>query len=176
MKNLDEPINHATVPTYNPIEQGEEALENLYGPEVLPGLDLSALPESFQTLLGGDADPHDPAVQQEVLRFIDSDEGAVTRRLLGTLIGEGELTQLLRTAGANCDGQSEPEGVREKLVEVLHRVTSGTVKKELQKNYATIQFGKVKTIRHSQTHVGRNDQCPCGSGKKFKNCCIHKAP
>lgn len=23
--------------------------------------------------------------------------------------------------------------------------------------------------------VGRNSTCPCGSGKKFKRCCIHKA-
>ena len=23
--------------------------------------------------------------------------------------------------------------------------------------------------------VGRNDPCPCGSGKKFKKCCIHKS-
>lgn len=23
--------------------------------------------------------------------------------------------------------------------------------------------------------VGRNQECPCGSGKKFKRCCIHKA-
>jgi len=23
--------------------------------------------------------------------------------------------------------------------------------------------------------VGRNDPCPCGSGKKFKQCCEHKA-
>ena len=22
--------------------------------------------------------------------------------------------------------------------------------------------------------VGRNDQCPCGSGKKYKNCCLGK--
>ncbi len=22
--------------------------------------------------------------------------------------------------------------------------------------------------------VGRNDPCPCGSGKKYKNCCIQK--
>lgn len=22
--------------------------------------------------------------------------------------------------------------------------------------------------------IGRNDPCPCGSGKKFKNCCINK--
>lgn len=24
--------------------------------------------------------------------------------------------------------------------------------------------------------VGRNDPCPCGSGKKFKKCCLHKRP
>ena len=23
--------------------------------------------------------------------------------------------------------------------------------------------------------TGRNDECPCGSGKKFKKCCIHKS-
>ena len=24
------------------------------------------------------------------------------------------------------------------------------------------------------SHVGRNDKCPCGSGKKYKNCCMLK--
>ncbi|WP_026016950.1 SEC-C metal-binding domain-containing protein, partial [Catenovulum agarivorans] len=23
------------------------------------------------------------------------------------------------------------------------------------------------------TKVGRNDPCPCGSGKKYKKCCLH---
>lgn len=26
-------------------------------------------------------------------------------------------------------------------------------------------------IRNTETKIGRNDQCPCGSGKKFKKCC-----
>ena len=26
----------------------------------------------------------------------------------------------------------------------------------------------------SQQSVGRNDPCPCGSGKKFKKCCMGK--
>jgi len=29
----------------------------------------------------------------------------------------------------------------------------------------------VLTIKRSEPKVGRNDPCPCGSGKKFKNCC-----
>ena len=26
------------------------------------------------------------------------------------------------------------------------------------------------------THIGRNDLCPCGSGEKYKKCCLSKAP
>ncbi|MFP4520926.1 MAG: SEC-C metal-binding domain-containing protein [Fibrobacterota bacterium] len=31
---------------------------------------------------------------------------------------------------------------------------------------------KGKTFRKNYTDVGRNDKCPCGSGKKFKKCCM----
>ena len=31
--------------------------------------------------------------------------------------------------------------------------------------------GKVETFRRETPKVGRNDPCPCGSGKKFKRCC-----
>ena len=28
-------------------------------------------------------------------------------------------------------------------------------------------------MRRSEPQVGRNDPCPCGSGKKYKKCCLH---
>ena len=28
-------------------------------------------------------------------------------------------------------------------------------------------------FRHDEPPVGRNDPCPCGSGKKYKKCCLH---
>ncbi|MCL2372831.1 MAG: preprotein translocase subunit SecA [Defluviitaleaceae bacterium] len=31
-----------------------------------------------------------------------------------------------------------------------------------------------KTARRADDKVGRNDPCPCGSGKKFKQCCVNK--
>jgi preprotein translocase subunit SecA len=31
---------------------------------------------------------------------------------------------------------------------------------------------KAEPIRNRQAKVGRNDPCPCGSGKKYKNCCM----
>ena len=30
---------------------------------------------------------------------------------------------------------------------------------------------KVETYRNKSPKIGRNDPCPCGSGKKYKNCC-----
>jgi hypothetical protein len=29
---------------------------------------------------------------------------------------------------------------------------------------------KVETVRRTEPKVGRNDPCPCGSGKKYKKC------
>jgi len=31
---------------------------------------------------------------------------------------------------------------------------------------------KGETFKKNYTDVGRNDPCPCGSGKKFKKCCM----
>ncbi len=33
------------------------------------------------------------------------------------------------------------------------------------------EAGKVKTVRRTEAKVGRNELCPCGSGKKHKKCC-----
>ena len=30
------------------------------------------------------------------------------------------------------------------------------------------------SARNNSSHIGRNDLCPCGSGKKYKNCCMLK--
>jgi preprotein translocase subunit SecA len=34
--------------------------------------------------------------------------------------------------------------------------------------------GRVDPIRNRGQRVGRNEPCPCGSGKKYKNCCMRK--
>jgi preprotein translocase subunit SecA len=34
---------------------------------------------------------------------------------------------------------------------------------------------KIEPIRNRGEKVGRNDMCPCGSGKKYKNCCMRHA-
>ena len=37
--------------------------------------------------------------------------------------------------------------------------------------YVDGEVPKPQTQRHAAPRVGRNDPCPCGSGKKFKKCC-----
>jgi preprotein translocase subunit SecA len=32
----------------------------------------------------------------------------------------------------------------------------------------------VDPIRKEEVEPGRNDPCPCGSGKKYKHCCLKK--
>jgi preprotein translocase subunit SecA len=34
---------------------------------------------------------------------------------------------------------------------------------------------KLEPIRNREEKVGRNEPCPCGSGKKYKNCCMRKS-
>jgi uncharacterized protein YecA (UPF0149 family) len=35
----------------------------------------------------------------------------------------------------------------------------------------TAYYERVETYRRAELKVGRNDPCPCGSGKKLKKCC-----
>lgn len=41
------------------------------------------------------------------------------------------------------------------------------------KDVKKLSFGEKPLIKHGK--VGRNELCPCGSGKKYKRCCIHSS-
>lgn len=70
--------------------------------------------------------------------------------------------------------------VREETVTILYRIQiaePGAVEelstpKEQEMNFSHSDSGlkKVPVVR-DKSKVGRNDPCPCGSGKKFKKCC-----
>lgn len=88
----------------------------------------------------------------------------------------------------------ESNQTNEALKQVFGRVVS---KEELAKAFSKIPHDFSKTINaifqfqlsrssghaqhdhgcgcpsHSTPSVGRNDPCPCGSGKKYKKCCLH---
>jgi SEC-C motif domain protein len=37
--------------------------------------------------------------------------------------------------------------------------------------YSGTEELKGQTVRRAEPKIGRNDPCPCGSGKKYKKCC-----
>ncbi len=40
---------------------------------------------------------------------------------------------------------------------------------------APAEFAAQEPLRNAMRGIGRNDPCPCGSGKKFKKCCLQAA-
>ncbi len=77
------------------------------------------------------------------------------------------------------------ERLKRQVVETLYRIevrVEGTeveekVKKKKKKRYVEHrgeEASKVETVRRSGRKIGRNEPCPCGSGKKYKHCCGRK--
>ena len=48
------------------------------------------------------------------------------------------------------------------------------VAKETGTGAANNAVVKKQPVRKAATKVGPNDPCPCGSGKKYKKCCMQK--
>ncbi|MDR0273486.1 MAG: preprotein translocase subunit SecA [Clostridiales bacterium] len=46
---------------------------------------------------------------------------------------------------------------------------------EISTNSSETAAAVKKPTRRAEAKVGRNDACPCGSGKKFKQCCINRS-
>jgi len=50
----------------------------------------------------------------------------------------------------------------------------GAFAQALAGSYQEAASGKTKPIVRPGSKLGRNDPCPCGSGRKYKNCCLGK--
>lgn len=72
--------------------------------------------------------------------------------------------------------------IKEETVGILYRVQlaeSEPVEQLRQSQEQKMVFSgggdspppKKKPVRHAQKKIGRNAPCPCGSGKKYKQCC-----
>ncbi|MGI5950140.1 preprotein translocase subunit SecA, partial [Peptoniphilus sp.] len=100
------------------------------------------------------------------------------------------MDQLRKGIGLRAVGQTDPvrayaeEGfdmfeemnasIQEDTVKMLYHVVNPEVqRKRVAKEVDTVNpdDGKQKPYVRKKKKVGRNDPCPCGSGKKYKNCC-----
>ena len=48
----------------------------------------------------------------------------------------------------------------------------GMYVRALKKPFLDAAEGRTATLRAPETKLGRNDPCPCGSGRKYKKCCM----
>ena len=90
--------------------------------------------------------------------------------------------ELLADFSAFCqergiDAEADQEGMEEVMRE-LHEEWLQTPRESLEGRKPADALGggglfpgKVETFRRETPKVGRNDPCPCGSGKKYKKCC-----
>ncbi len=47
----------------------------------------------------------------------------------------------------------------------------GAYVRALKEAFTDAASGKIKPVRRPGSRIGRNDPCPCGSGRKYKKCC-----
>ena len=95
----------------------------------------------------------------------DSDEIFYLDELLLTLsllTGDAEAAAL--DAGEDWPSGEELDRLERECEEKLPQVVSAIYR-------FWVAQRSIKTIRREAPKVGRNDPCPCGSGKKFKKCC-----
>ena len=70
--------------------------------------------------------------------------------------------------------KEEDESV-ENLVDSLHQDTANTAVGNMNiEDLAKAYMARPRHIKPlvKDAKIGRNDPCPCGSGKKYKNCCL----
>ena len=101
------------------------------------------------------------------------------------------MDQLRQGIGLRAVGQIDPvrayaeegfdmfeamnESIREETVRIMFHVQNPEKmeRKQVAKEVKTVNpdSGVQEPIRRTEKKVGRNDPCPCGSGKKYKHCC-----
>ena len=106
-----------------------------------------------------------------------------------------DMTQLRQGIGLQSYGSKDPvveykfagydmfnemtESIREDTVRMLlHvKIEQKVEREEVAKVTGTNKDASAKgePIRRKSAKIGRNDPCPCGSGKKYKNCCGRNA-
>ncbi len=75
--------------------------------------------------------------------------------------------------------QEMMRGVREEIVGMVIKVQLAREEEEALPKKKVVSYGAspkqaAVPVEHKKIKVGRNDPCPCGSGKKYKKCCLPK--
>ena len=137
-------------------DNGEDTSPSDYAPwchAYLAGVD-AAETDWFQSL-GEDENAEDE--DNEEIDYLDE-------RLFPFMVLTGEAESAAREHGEAWPEDEEAEQIRKDCEEDLGQAVVDIYRFWIAKRGSG-------TIRRDEPKVGRNDPCPCGSGKKFKQCC-----
>lgn len=99
-----------------------------------------------------------------------------------------DVVNMLNVTSQNNEqtNTSQLKELSEKTVKTGMIMDSAALSEELEEKnknmQMTLENNRIAQIQammatHKQKvreyNIGRNDKCPCGSGKKYKNCCLH---
>ena len=95
---------------------------------------------------------------------------------------DDELAQELNVISPEILSQAKTPQMRKLIIDIYRKMLiegvdindEKEVKKWLKKHPEVMNGGethKIETFKREEPKVGRNDACPCGSGKKYKKCC-----
>lgn len=136
-------------PRVRPGPDGEEESETA-GPEIDLGPAMAALGQALPPGV-------DPGQLQQVL---ESPRG----RLMA------DLGLYCQERGYQSPGEEELHRIHEEWLQTPREGLDGRRPAELLDGGGLLPE-RVVTFRRQQPKVGRNDPCPCGSGRKHKRCC-----
>ena len=105
--------------------------------------------------------------------FYDGKANNNNERGSGSIAGDKAMRMGTKKAPARISVKTEAR--KQEVADILAEnkwVGDITVDAEHDENIRDLEFLQNKNvITHSASKAGRNDPCPCGSGKKYKKCC-----
>ena len=99
----------------------------------------------------------------------DSDDGLSGYAKFAGVLRENSVLHDQLTLDGPTDVPAPTSGTSTGAPQIASTSSTGNSSAAAPAEEPEIQLPKV-TIRRETPKVGRNDPCPCGSGKKFKNC------
>jgi len=165
-------IGHiAFIPDLIRVVLESDGLDFIHGDAIdaLHGIEEPGHEEILSAIAEGDIkDPLDVSTLLEHLPYPEAYDQAVALWLRG---GDDSLDSYEFYAAIRKERKNRVERQRKRMLTL-----DGLVKKA-SKNKAprtNTHVAAVKTFKRDTPKVGRNAPCPCGSGKKYKKCCLNK--
>jgi hypothetical protein len=92
-------------------------------------------------------------------------------------IGYGEFEEMLEAGEEKCLERLKNNYKRQSLDDIHDSMSGWACFNQAKKDPVPIEMplpSKVPALKGKTKKIGRNAPCPCGSGKKYKKCCLNK--